>query len=107
MLNRNYQFQRVYRKGASFVDQAVVVYVLRNRSLGIRTGITASKKIGGAVERNRARRVVNAALSALSGELRGNFDIVVVCRAAVLRAKSTELAAPLRRCLRKAGVIEQ
>ena len=40
------------------VSPVVVTYVLKNRAGTVRVGITTSKKIGGAVQRNRARRVI-------------------------------------------------
>lgn len=104
-LNANPQFARVYRSKKSFVSPFVVTYVLPRKRGGIRYGITASKKIGCAVERNRARRIVKAAALELLKEADGCFDIVFVCRAATTRQKSTKLKQVLGEHLRKAGVL--
>ena len=61
-LTRNNEFARAYTRGKSFVHPHVVLYVNKNRLGRTRVGITASKKIGNAVTRNRARRVLRAAL---------------------------------------------
>ena len=58
---RNTDFARAYRRGKNYVSPFLVTYVVRRRSGGVRMGITTSKKIGGAVQRVRARRVIRAA----------------------------------------------
>ena len=60
---RNSDFSRAYRRGKSYVSPFLVTYVVRRKSGGVRLGITTSKKIGGAVERVRARRVIREALT--------------------------------------------
>jgi len=82
-----------------------VTYIVKRRSGDIAVGITASKKVGGAVQRNRARRVVKAALMQVLEGKTGTYDLVVVCRKAILEKKSTEIAPILRAHLRKAGVL--
>ena len=55
-IRRNGEFGRVYARGKSYVNQALVLYVLKTRSKRTRVGLTATKKIGHAVQRNRAPR---------------------------------------------------
>ena len=61
-LNKNWHFNRVYSRGKSYVHPHVVLYVAKNRLGYTRIGLTATKKVGHAVQRNRARRVMRAAL---------------------------------------------
>ena len=56
-IRRNSEFGRVYARGKSYVNPALVLYVLKTRGRNTRVGLTATKKIGHAVQRNRARRV--------------------------------------------------
>jgi len=105
-LNKNFQFARAYRSKCSFVSPFVVTYIVKHRYGGIKTGITASKKIGCAVERNRARRVVKAASRELLDGAAGNYDIVFVCRKAILAKKSTEIKKIIAKHLVAAGVIK-
>ena len=64
-LKENRDFRRLYTRGKSFVSPSLVTYVMKNRrSGGIRVGITTSKKIGNAVTRSRARRVIREAFRA-------------------------------------------
>ena len=77
-LTRNNEFARAYTRGKSFVHPHVVLYVNKNRLGRTRVGITASKKIGNAVTRNRARRVLRAALYEVLPPDVGGYDLVLV-----------------------------
>ena len=105
-LNTNSDFRRAYARGKVYTDPALVSYVLKNRAGICRIGITASKKIGNAVQRNRARRVIRAATEMLPA-VRGGYDIVFVARTKTIRKKSTEIAKVMEQQLRSAGVIGQ
>ena len=104
VLNQNGDFRRVYAKGRAFVDPALVTYVLKTKRRCLRCGITASKKIGCAVERNRARRVIREAAREVLPGASGGFDIVFVARSRTVRLKSTDIARVLRRQLKEAGL---
>lgn len=104
-LDKNWQFARAYRSKKRAASPQVATYVAPRRGGGIRIGITAGKKLGCAVKRNRARRIVKAAALSLLSDADGCFDIVFVCRGACLEAKSSELVPALREQLRKTGVL--
>ena len=72
-IRRNSEFGRVYARGKSYVNPALVLYVLKTRGRNTRVGLTATKKIGHAVQRNRARRVMKAGSQyrRLRSDLRG------------------------------------
>ncbi len=88
-LTRKKEYNRAYAKGKSFVSDLLVIYILKNRNNGIRLGITTSKKIGNAVQRNRARRVIKESFRHILPRLNGNFDIVFVARKKTPFVKST------------------
>ena len=104
-INENKHFVRGYRKGTSFVTPLVVTYVLKNRYGYTRIGITASKKIGGAVQRNRARRVIREALRSLDIDLTQSYDLIFVARGKATRCKSWEITPLIKQRLEEAGVI--
>ncbi|MFV0497287.1 MAG: ribonuclease P protein component [Candidatus Fimivivens sp.] len=81
-LNRNHDFRRLYRK-KSVVGAPLVTYVVKNRLGFNRIGITTSKKIGKAHDRNRARRIIREAYRLLLPHFSRNngYDIVFVARA--------------------------
>ncbi len=85
------EFGRVYARGKSYVNPALVLYVLKTRSKQTRVGLTATKKIGHAVQRNRARRVMKAAIDEHLDYNIGGYDLVFVARGMTPRPQ--ELAA--------------
>ena len=103
-IRRNGEFGRVYARGKSYVNQALVLYVLKTRSKRTRVGLTATKKIGHAVQRNRARRVMRAALSEHLAQNIGGYDIILVARGQTPRLKSTQMSKTLGKLFAKAGL---
>lgn len=105
-LNLNKDFRRLYGRGRSYVHPALVTYIMQNSHGEIRYGITAGKKVGGAVERNRARRVIEAAFRECSGEIScKGADIVFVARGRTPVMKSTAVAAVMKQQLISGGLI--
>lgn len=104
-LCKNNDFRRAYSKGKSYVTPVVVIYVRKNRMRLGRVGITTSKKIGNAVERNRARRVIREAYRQLAPQVRSGFDLVFVARGKTPFVKSTEVKKHMEKQLRTAGLL--
>ena len=69
-------------------------------------GITSGKKIGGAVQRNRARRIIRAAFSQLEGRINGSYDIVFVARTRTTAVKMQAVLADMEKQLADLGVIK-
>lgn len=106
-LKTNSDFRRAYKRGKSYTSPALVVYVVKNRAGICRYGITASKKIGNAVERNRARRVIRESFRQLSDRVLPGYDIVLVARTRTVRKKSTDIYPTMLDLLTKAGVFDE
>lgn len=104
-INSNTDFRRAYGRGKAYTNPALVTYVVRNRAGICRIGITTSKKIGNAVQRNRARRVIREAFLSLP-ETCGGFDIVFVARTKTVFKKSTDISTVMCKHLISAGVIK-
>lgn len=105
-LNKNFQFLRAYRSRKCYVSPLFVTYVVSKKGGGVRLGITTGKKVGCAVDRNHARRLVRAAAAELLAGFCGNYDIVVVCRKPIVQVKSTEVQQVLKGHLMRAGVLQ-
>ena len=104
-LKENRDFRRLYGKGKSFVSPVVVTYLMKNRRRQVRYGITTSKKIGKAVQRNRSRRVIREAFRLLSPRIKPGYDFVFVARGKTPYVKSGEVKDALEAQLKKAGVL--
>ncbi len=104
---KNREFSRVYSRGKAYVHPQLVLYVLKNRRGHTRVGLTASKKVGNAVKRNRARRIMKAALWKHLPLDVGNYDLIFVARGQTPHLKSTQLEKTVVKLLTKAGFGEQ
>jgi ribonuclease P protein component len=80
-LSRSAEFERVYRQGRSTANRHLVLYTFPNASAeSPRLGLSVSRKVGGAVERNRVKRLLREAFARNEGDLRPGQDVVVVAR---------------------------
>ena len=105
-LKQNVDFHRIYSRGKSKADSVLVTYALKTRGNEQHIGITTSKKLGNAVERNRCRRVIRAAYSSMQSECSGGWNIVFVARFKTKQTKSTDLSVVMKKQLKDLGVIK-
>ncbi|MCH5200529.1 MAG: ribonuclease P protein component [Oscillospiraceae bacterium] len=99
-VKKNREFQYLFKKGKSIVNGAFVCYFRPNKRRVNRLGIVTSKKIGNAVKRSRARRVIREAFRLLEPELRQRcqqrHDFVFVARGKTPYLKSTKIYSVMR-----------
>jgi ribonuclease P protein component len=80
-LSRSAEFERVYRQGRSVANRHLVLYTFPNASTERpRLGLSVSRKVGGAVQRNKVKRLLREAFAQAEGELKPDQDVVVVAR---------------------------
>ena len=103
-LCENKDFRSLYYRGQSQVHPALVTYVRKNRFGYPRVGITTGKKLGGAVQRSRCRRVIREAFRPLLPRV-GGYDIVFVARVRTLEYKSNRLQTVVEKQLAQLGVL--
>ena len=91
VLNKNKDFLDLYRRGRSIVSKTVVIYFRPNGLPCNRFGITAGKKVGNAVMRNRAKRIIRQAYRDNELLFPIGIDIVFVARKPAAEVKEDVL----------------
>lgn len=110
-LSRSAEFERVYRQGRSTANRHLVLYTFENAGTAQpRLGLSVSRKVGGAVERNRVKRVLREAFALSEGRLKPGMDVVVVARPSAAELVEREglegVEQALSELISKAGVEE-
>lgn len=95
-LSRASEFARLRREGTSFHGKLIVLSVLKAEpDTETRIGLITSRRVGGAVVRNRVRRRLREILRALRPEIRRGLHLVIVARAAAAKAEFAALRSDL------------
>ena len=120
-IKENHLYQKAYAKGKSAPGKYVAVYTLPDRQNHRyvkadpchrplnRLGLTTGKKIGGAVVRSRARRLMREAYRLIEDEgaiLHGNL-IVIAARARIADASMQDVKKDMLWCMKRTGLIEK
>ena len=106
-LKKNYEFRRLYDKGARAAMPRLVLYCRKSRGGKNRLGLTVGKKTGKAVVRNRVRRRLREIYRLNEQRLVKGVDIVIVARTAAVSATFRELEEDFLRAANKLGLFSE
>ena len=116
-IREHHLYNKAFQRGKRIVGKYVAVYVLRDLAAGKlrhehpqkifvnRLGISVSKKLGGAVQRNRAKRLIRAAYDTVKADLKTGNLIVISPRTSILSHKSYDVAAELKMAFAELGLM--
>jgi len=104
-LTRSTDFKRVRRYGKSYAHPLVVLYTTASGELLSRVGVTAGRWVGGAVERNRAKRLLREAVRSLYPQILPGNDLLFIARAPLPAANLSLTQAALMSVLQRAKLI--
>lgn len=98
-IRRRAEYQKIYKDGTRFQARLMTLFILPNHQPGPRLGIAATRKLGSAVQRNRAKRLVREVFR--RNKPADGYDIVVVPRPEMLVAGFADLEADYCSALRR------
>jgi ribonuclease P protein component len=106
MLTRPSDFAALQRDGTSRASALVSIRARRTDLPAVRFGISTSKRVGGAVVRNRVRRRIREILRADAARLRPGWDVLIVARPQSAFVDHGTLAASVDGLLVRSGVLD-
>ena len=93
-IRRRAEFQQIYDRGARVRGRYATLFILPNKLQVSRLGVAVTRKLGGAVQRNRAKRLIREIFR--RNKIASGFDVVVVPKRELLDASLTALEAEYR-----------
>ena len=99
-------FDRLYKRGRPVGDKYVVVFHVSNGLGYSRRAFLASKKVGGAVARNRARRLMKEGFRSIESGIVTGRDILFIARREAVNAGCKAVEQSMLRVLKKSGLIK-
>lgn len=95
-LKKTKDFQNVYRRGKSYANRYLVMYVLSNQTEGNRLGISVSKKVGNSVIRHHLTRLIRESYRLHEDMFNSGLDIVVIARGTARDASFHQISNALK-----------
>jgi ribonuclease P protein component len=104
-IRKNTEFRTVYRRGKSFSNLLLVLYIYKNGKGINRCGISVSKKVGNSVVRGRVKRLIAENYRLNNEGLNTGYDLVFIARNPSNTKNYKEIESALKNLLKKAGLI--
>ena len=106
-LTRSTDFKRVRRSGKSYAHPLVVLYALKSDLTGVRVGVSAGLGVGNAVKRNRAKRLLRAAMNDLLPRTTSGSALLLVARPPLPGSNLQLTRTAVSTLLERAGLLSQ
>ena len=104
-LTRSTDFKRVRNNGKSYAHPLVVLVAIPSTENRLRVGVTAGRSVGGAIQRNRAKRLLREAMRTLLPEIRPGWDLILIARQPLPGAAYQQVQAALSQLIGRAGLL--
>ena len=103
-LKRHKEFRYTYARGKAQSTPLLTLVYAKSRNETIRVGFSVSKRVGNAVQRNRAKRRMRAALTPILPHISGSCNVIFIAKPEVLNAPFAELGKQMETLIRRAGL---
>lgn len=105
-LKKDSDFRKVYKHGKSFANRNLVMYILENKSDSTRVGISVSKKVGNAINRNKIRRRIKESYRLnVDTSVKCGYDIVFIARVAIKDTNYQDIEKSMNHLIKKAELL--
>ena len=104
-LTRSTDFKRVRRSGKSYAHPLLVLYAIKSDKPGVQVGVSAGLAVGNAVKRNRAKRLLRAAMSELMPHTVTGSELLLIARSPLPQSDLHQTRAALTNLLKRAGLL--
>ena len=107
-LKKDSDFRKVYKHGKSFANRNLVMYILDNKSDSTRVGISVSKKVGNAINRNKVRRRIKESYRLnIDENVKYGYDIIFIARVSCNEAEYKDIEKAINHLVKKSNLINK
>jgi ribonuclease P protein component len=110
-LKKNFEFKIIYRRGKSFANDLLVMYILRNKKnkdgdLNIynKLGVSVSKKVGNSVVRSRSKRLISESFRLNDEFITKGYDFIFIARNPIKDKNFEDVEKAMKNLFKKAGL---
>lgn len=108
-LRKNFEFKIIYRRGKSFANDLLVMYILRNKknrdiNLYNKLGVSVSKKVGNSVVRSRSKRLISESFRLNDEFVTKGYDFIFIARNPIKDKNFWDVEKAMKNLFKKAGL---
>ena len=107
ILRKKIEFNKVYSKGRSYTNHAIVIHVMKSDNASGKVGFAVGKKIGNAVVRNRIKRLLRESYRICRHEIKPNVSMVLIARKPLINAKCDEVIKAFKDVCNKSKILKR
>jgi len=110
-LKKNFEFTIIYRRGKSFANDILVIYILKNKknkdnnfNIYNKIGVSVSKKVGNSVVRSRCKRLISESFRLNYDHIIKGYDFIFIARNPIKGKNYVDVEKAMKNLIKKAGL---
>jgi ribonuclease P protein component len=105
-LKKSKEFGYVYKRGKSYADRFLIMYIVPNNSQSNKVGFSVSKKVGNSVKRNKIKRRLREIFRLNNNDIKKGYNLVFIPRAQISKAEYKDIENSMINLFKKAKILE-